>query len=196
MRLMFPDKFLIQSDNGLWINGAEKATFDNGGDYFPPRFFNDPEVLEKYQLVELVEEPQPDTRYFNSYSDLENPGKWIAIPVKDETLKPQLKQQAAAMRWGREISGVDFIGLRIATDESSQRKIAELRRQAELGEVKLPFLFKSTSGWVPMDLAAIQAVYTAIATHIQECYVWEKATSDKIDAGEITTFEQLNTSAP
>jgi len=192
MRLVFPDKFVFQSDNGLWIKNGVKSVVDNGGDYYPPRFFHDSAARAKFSITEVVEDPQPDSRYYNSNPDPANPGKWISTPIPINMLKPQLKAHAAALRWGRENAGVVVGTVNITTDETAQRKITELRRQAELNEIPLPVMFKTMSGWVSMDLLAIKAMYTKVAQLVQNSYLKEKEISDAIDAGTIATFEAVD----
>jgi hypothetical protein len=106
--------------------------------------------------------------------------------------KDELLLVAAGRRWAKETGGLTLNGIEVSTDDTAQRKISELRRRAEAGEIPLPFGFKAVRGWVDMDLATIQTVDRAIAAHVQSCYAQERSVAQQIESGALTTFQQVN----
>lgn len=103
-----------------------------------------------------------------------------------------LKAYAAARRWAKESGGIVLNGAEIATDDTAQRKISELRRRAEAGEIPLPFGFKAVSGWIDADLATIVAIDQAVAAHVQAGYAKNREVDAAIAAGTITTFAEVD----
>lgn len=194
MRLKFPDNFVIQIDNNLWIaeNGT-KSLVDNGGTLYPAGYFKSAEARQELGLVEVSEQPQPDPRYFYSSEDPQNPGSWISVPVPAEQLKVQLKDYAANKRWQVENGGIIVQGMNVPTDDIAQRKISELRRRVRDSEVPVPFNFKASNGWVSLNQAQIIALDKAVAAHVQVCYSQEYTVITMIDSGQITTYEQIDT---
>jgi hypothetical protein len=110
-------------------------------------------------------------------------------PTLDELLA-----YAAERRWLAETGGVVVAGIHVATDDRSQRKISELRRRAELGEIRTPFGFKADNGWMDLDLPSIVTVDRVVATHVQACYVTERTLVEGITADKptITTKEEID----
>ena len=106
--------------------------------------------------------------------------------------KAQLKAYAADRRWRKETGGVALPnGVVLRTDDAAQRKVAELRRRADAGEIALPFGFKTETGWIDVDLPAIEAIDQAIAAHVAACYAIERQIDGEIDAGAVTTTAQI-----
>jgi hypothetical protein len=107
--------------------------------------------------------------------------------------KAQLKAYAADRRWRKETGGVTLpSGVIVRTDDAAQRKVAELRRRAEAGEIMLPFGFKAAAGWIDVGLPAIAAIDQAIAAHVAGCYALERQIAGGIDAGTIATTMQID----
>jgi hypothetical protein len=103
-----------------------------------------------------------------------------------------LKACAAHKRWLTENGGFTLSGITIRTDESAQRKISELRRRVDAGEIATPFEFKAANGWFALDAATITAVDRAIAAHVQACYATNKQVDDAIAAETITHYDEID----
>ena len=52
--------------------------------------------------------------------------------------------------------------------------------------------FKTTSGFVTIDLAAMTAISQAVAAYVQACFTAEEALLAAIDEGTVTTAAQIN----
>jgi hypothetical protein len=148
------------------------------------------EQIKQLGIVKMS--AKPDERYGTASPDRSRPGAWVIAPVPQATLRSSLKEYAAQKRWAVETGGVVVNGVRVVTDDAAQRKISELSRRVDGGKIALPFDFKSQSGWVKLNKAAINSIDEAVAKHVQACYAIEKAVSEEIDAGTISTFEQID----
>lgn len=123
----------------------------------------------------------------------EAPGVQGAPTMSTPPTKAQLKAYAADRRWRKETGGVMLPnGVVVKTDDAAQRKVAELRRRADAGEIALPFGFKTETGWIDVDLPAIEAIDQAIAAHVAACYVLERQVDSEIEAGAVTTTAQID----
>lgn len=89
-------------------------------------------------------------------------------------------------RSNREIQGVmlPLFGVRVDTSDKSQRKISELRRRAQNGEMTLPFGFKTEGQWIDMTLEQITYVDLTVTAHIQQCYAMERQAAAAVEAAQ------------
>lgn len=117
---------------------------------------------------------------------------WTVERLPEAWCRMRLKEYAGNKRWQVETGGTLVGDVPVATDDAAQRKISELRRRAEASEISLPFEFKSQNGWISLGLAAIQGVDQAVSAHVQASYATEKAVSDAIDAGTVTTTADID----
>lgn len=192
MRLMFPNKFVFQVSQHVWIddNGVPSVT-DNGGTLYPAGFFRNQESREAFGIVEVVEDPQPDPRYFDATADPENPGKWIATPKAN--LKDSLKAHAAAKRWEKEVGGITVGDMFIPTDERTRSVLTSAWASAKLDPGFFIPDWKVAPGvYVPLDNATIIAIAEAVRDHTRACFSLNKDVDALIDSGEITTFEAVD----
>lgn len=97
----------------------------------------------------------------------------------------------ATHRYAREIGGIVIDGIPIDTSESSQRKISELRRRMESGELLAPFEFKAKDGWHDIGLAGIVAIDKAVADHVQQVYKAERRVSRQVS--KAVSVEEIRT---
>lgn len=115
--------------------------------------------------------------------------------MSPEAQKAALRAYAADKRWRVEVGGITLGGMRVSTDGVAQRKISELRRRVESGEVAVPFGFKAASGWIDLGLEQIVAVDRAVAAHVAAGYARERIVCAAIEAETITAQGQIDAAA-
>lgn len=95
----------------------------------------------------------------------------VDLPLADA--KADALARTKALRKSHETAGTMFMGMQIATGVEDIAKVAG----AESGLAKKPagttVSFKTDSGFVALDLAAVQAVGVTIYDHIQACFARE-----------------------
>lgn len=125
-----------------------------------------------------------------SFSNGEVTAKRAAVAMSAGEIaarKAELKDYAAAVRWAKEQGGLTLNGMGIKTDTEARVKVRELRDNMTAGALSDPFYFKATTGWVQLNLAAVNGVYAAIVKHVAATFATERTVSLAIDAGTITT---------
>jgi len=124
-------------------------------------------------------------------------GGWTFVkqppPLEPEIPTARLKQVAARARLAREENGVMLSGIRIPTDASAQAKINAARGAYDNGTFAPSKVldFKGRNGWVSITRAQLNAIYVAVVNHVQDGYTLERSISNGIDAGTITTIDQV-----
>lgn len=84
-----------------------------------------------------------------------------------------LTGMATAQRWAHETGGITLpTGVRVRTGRDDQLMIGNAVASMPLLGVDT-IRFKSDSGWVDLDLPALQAVAAAVARHVQTCFMTE-----------------------
>jgi hypothetical protein len=106
----------------------------------------------------------------------------------------ELIAYSASKRWQIETGGINTsVGVPIMTDGEAQRKIGQLRvRTSSYSEVPVPFQFKATDGWHSLDAAQIATIDQEMFAHVYHCYDVESQVRSLIDAGTITTIEEID----
>lgn len=108
-----------------------------------------------------------------------------------ECLLDRLRQHAAAKRYAVETGGIWVGGMFVLTDRDSQNLI-QGARALSVEEPDEPVEFKASSGWITIDAATIQGIALAVGRHVRACFAAERLVSAAIDAGTITTPEQID----
>jgi hypothetical protein len=130
---------------------------------------------------------------FASYAN-QNPPKQIveSVPLTGDALKAALKAYAAQKRYAVETGGMTFMGMAIPTDRETQSKLSGAVLAFQTGAISGAINWKTSAGWAQLDQAAVTALASAVAAHVQTAFTNEKSVSDAIDAETITTIEQIN----
>jgi len=117
---------------------------------------------------------------------------WTATDPAPAWVQLKLRTLAADVRYQKEIAGLVLpSGLKIATDRDSQAKIQQALDILEKGWV--PSLdWKTSSGWVTLDLDTMTGIAQAVMAHVQGCFSAEKALLEAIAAGTVTTSADVN----
>jgi hypothetical protein len=116
------------------------------------------------------------------FTGLEN-GNWVirtALPTFEE-LKTQKLNDLANKRWQKEIGGIIFNGMSLATDIESQTKYVGAVVGAQLDPNTVVNWKMADGSFVELDAAGITAVAMAVRSHIQTCFDIESAYRELIE---------------
>ncbi len=102
-----------------------------------------------------------------------------------------LKAAAAAKRWAVETGGIAVGGATIDTSRESQTMIAGAYAYVQ-AQPATTVEYKTASGWVTLDAAAMTAIALAVGAHVQACFAAERGVCEAIDAGTITTLAAVD----
>lgn len=100
-----------------------------------------------------------------------------------EELKAQKKQDIAALRYEREIEGVDVNGVLIDTGRDSQALITGAALAAMLDK-NYSLNWKTTGGFIHLTAPEIIAVAQAVRAHVQACFDREGELVALVDAAQ------------
>ncbi|PTW53569.1 uncharacterized protein DUF4376 [Breoghania corrubedonensis] len=103
-----------------------------------------------------------------------------------------LKDALATLRYKRESSGIDVRDMQVATDNESLAKIVGARMKADK-DASFTTRWKAINGWFPLNAEEIVAMSDAALAFISACFDAEEAVSVQIDAGAISTLDELTT---
>lgn len=116
---------------------------------------------------------------------------------------PQLLSRVAQKRRDAINGGTTVMGVSIDTSPESQAAIGDIIVSLERGYVSPPIRFKSKSGWVDLDLAAMNAVASTLAQHVQACFAAEadhaaaiEALADEGKLTEMWAYDYVTTGWP
>lgn len=105
---------------------------------------------------------------------------------------PRLKDELAAYRWEKEVGGINYGGLPIATDDRSKLMINGAYNKAiDEADPTAIRKFKATGGFVTVDNATIIAVALAVADHVQKCFDAEEIVYNNIESNMYTTVQEV-----
>lgn len=94
----------------------------------------------------------------------------VAPPVDK---KRALLDRLAERRWEVETGGLQLNGMSVATDDRSKLLLFAAAEKARLN-ADFTTKWKTESGWVPLDAAAILAVRDAVFAHVATCFAREE----------------------
>ena len=101
-----------------------------------------------------------------------------------------LKAYAADKRWRVETGGIVVNGASIQTDRASQAMITGLYTYAAVAKPdSIPY--KAEGGFVLLTAAQAVSIGLAVGAHVQACFAAEQAIDADIDAGAISTADQI-----
>ena len=167
----------------------KKAVFDASG--FPTAFYSDDIHGDNIPAaaIEITEDQWLDF--------IENQGarKWKNGEVVEYTPPSppvDLAAYTAQKRWEKEIGGIEVNGLTVATDDRS-KMMPSGARVAAMADPGFTTAWKGSGGsFVPLDAVAVIAISDAVLAHVSACFVLEAQVKAGIEAGTITTVEQID----
>lgn len=103
-----------------------------------------------------------------------------------------LRDYAANKRWLKETGGIEINGLTVATDDRSKTMISGARVAAQ-NDPNFTTQWKGADGsFVTIDAAAVIGISDAVLAHVSNCFATEAQVLAAIEAGAITTVEQVD----
>lgn len=103
-----------------------------------------------------------------------------------------LQEYAAAKRWEKETGGIEINGLTVATDDRSKTMISGARVAAQ-NDPEFLTQWKAADGtFATINAAAIIAISDAMLAHVSHCFAIEAQVLAEIEAGTISTVEQID----
>lgn len=119
-------------------------------------------------------------------------GTLVLVPAPDrvEVYRQSLLSMLAHRRWQQETGGTTVAGLSLATDDRT-KLLLQGAAQAAQSNPAFTTRWKTPTGWIQLDAAAISACYSAVFAHVENCFARESELAAQIDA--CTTIEQLST---
>lgn len=116
--------------------------------------------------------------------------KWEKKERPLDEIKTTLSGMVAGKRYSVETGGIEFGGKKIITDRDSQYMISGAVNAVNLDPARV-IRFKTGDGFVELDAAAIVALATAVANHVQGCFSREADLVTSINSA--ATFSELKT---
>lgn len=121
-------------------------------------------------------------------------GVWTQVWTEADApvpTKAQLVDYAKLRRWKKEIGGIVFAGIPIATDDRSQQKIIGARVAADADPQWSTVWNGSDNGLYPVNATAMVAISTAVHDHVNSCFTVYAAVISDIESGAITTYAEV-----
>lgn len=119
-------------------------------------------------------------------------GTLTTPPAAEPGDEVDLEAYAAQKRWEKEVGGIEVNGLTVATDDRSKTMISGAR-VAAMANPDFTTAWKGSSGeFVPLDASAVVAISDAVLAHVSNCFAIEAQVLADIEAGAITTVEQID----
>lgn len=106
--------------------------------------------------------------------------------------KAELYAYVASKRYDVEIGGIMFNGMPVWTDRATQSMLQRVSYMLDKGMLSAPLDIKTPEGFVSMTEAHVNAIGTAVGLHVQAAFIVEVQVAAAIDAGTITTVEQID----
>lgn len=115
------------------------------------------------------------------------------LTAESAALTPEgLREHAAQKRWEKEVGGITLSGLVVHTDDRSKIMISGARVAAE-ADPNFTTQWKGADGtFVTLDAAMIAAISNAVSNHVSNCFALEAQVLAQIEAGTITTTEEID----
>ena len=155
------------------------------------------------EIIELPEGVEVSDAFHPEFVDLLRPvgdevltgwvfadGAWSA-PVAPTATKPELFAYAASKRWDVENGGISVGGVPIATDDRSKTMIMGARIKAD-ADTGYTVRWKTAAGFVTLAASDIVNISDAVLNHIDASFNAEADVFGLIDAGEISTTQEID----
>lgn len=117
-------------------------------------------------------------------------GGW-SLPSAAAPTADDLRAYAASRRFMIETRGIVVGAATIDTSRNSQSMIAGALAYVQASDAA-SVDFKAASGWTTLSVAEVKTIALAVAGHVQRCFAAERAADEAIDAGTVTTFDEID----
>jgi hypothetical protein len=163
-------------------------------------------------VMDVIATPGNDLAYQQWLTDGGVPGLWpydangqqtndsmlnllatYGIVPPGETSKEALMEYAIQVQTELLRAPVVVDGVSVSTDAATEQHMGRLRRLGDASEITLPTPFKDTTGtWFDLDIAQLTSIDVALGTTIQDRRAQLRDCEAAIQAGTITTFDQVD----
>lgn len=113
-------------------------------------------------------------------------------PPPPPPAKGDLIAYAANARWRKEIGGVTFAGVAIATDDRSKQMILGARVAASADPAFVTNWVSADGSIVPLDATNIVALSNVVLGHVDGCFSTYAAVVAEINDGSIATIAEVD----
>lgn len=128
---------------------------------------------------------------FFTYNAQDVIATYTAVPKNIDAVKAELKAQVAAIRYAKEVGGVDATIQSQTVRLLTSREDRSLYLQAlQLGADNIAWKFDAST-WLTLSLSELGDVVTTVMNHVKAVFDEESTKAAEIDA--CTTLEQLDT---
>lgn len=140
----------------------------------------------------LTKKPKPSTSHYWHGDD------WI---LNTEAKKQSLLNELSSARRIAEFAGITINNIAVPTDRESQAMLTAAYILLK-DEIQQAIDYKTSSGFVQLDLQAITAISQAVSLHVQACFTREKQLIDVINGlsdehlTNLNPYELWNSYAP
>jgi Domain of unknown function (DUF4376) len=114
-------------------------------------------------------------------------GTWRVKSAADD-----LKTYAADARYVKEITIITVNGYRIQINRAAQGQITSALAFIQMNSAATVNWKSFGDGWVVLDAAKVTELAQAMLAHVESCFDVERQVNDDIDAGTITTEEEID----
>lgn len=102
--------------------------------------------------------------------------------------KTRLCEELARLRWRAEVGGLVMAdGTLVRTDRETRAALSEAVNALRADLMQGPVPWKMASGWADLSQADLEAMTSAVARHVQDCFAAERTVQGQVDASEDPT---------
>lgn len=117
--------------------------------------------------------------------------EFLAPDAPELNPPPDLKAAAATARFAKESGGITVGGAPVATDRGSQAMLTGAYNSATR-DANWSTVWKTSSGaFLSLNSAQIIGIAVAVSSHVEACFAKEAQVAVAIDAGTVTTVQQV-----
>jgi hypothetical protein len=163
-------------NNGITTRLPDAGVIINGQNIFPALLDQRPDLLAAYGITQVADPVMPDPALYTCTVNVDGTISAAALPLA--TVIANKCAALAAYRYNEETRGTTMNGALVPTDRDTQAQITGAWAMAQAVPSSL-FNWKIVnpqSGavtWQQLNAAAVTALGSAIATHVQGCFTNE-----------------------
>lgn len=188
LALIEGSSFVETVSEGGWVNlpdGSQISPAHDGWDN------------GKYRLATITDAesgPTPGGKRIEGVSVKMIGGVPKHVRILVDLTAAELMAYAAQKRFAVETGGISVDGVGVRTDRESQAMLSGAYLAVQSNPDRT-INWKTDSGFVYLDATAMTKIAESVLCHVQSCFDIEAHTAAAINAGTITTFEQIDAAA-
>ncbi|MCM0018491.1 MAG: DUF4376 domain-containing protein [Tagaea sp.] len=131
--------------------------------------------------LEIVPEPPAHDPRFASVTETA-PGVYETTPVPIAQAKAARVTEVKALRWQKEVAGLVYLGVKVATDEISQAKLGNTVLLSQYAPEPFAIQWSGIDGTLTLDKPQLIAMGVAVGTQVQALFAVQRAKIEAIEA--------------